>query len=265
MNKIFLFTDSFIEIENKRYDNLEIINCNFLNIQSLSNSEYKTADLSILTLKSLIMKKIDLGYDKFICIVTSKRLSGIYNLFKIAFENLNVEYEIIDSKTTGSQMILITHYGLELIKNGFSFNDTKIEIKKAIENSKMYFVSNNILSLKKSGRFFSISTIIDIFNKKHILTIDDGFINESLHSNGMKDAVKKIITIVENDLRTKSKFYLSITDMNGFFLSNIKKELYIEIEKAKFFREFSLFDSFNLKSENEIVSIAYLTDTISFS
>lgn len=264
MEKIYLLTDSSSSIEKDEYENLSVLDYKFYRKKTDDYEIAETSVPSIDKVRNVILEKIKLGYNKFIAITISKRLSGFFNVFQVAFENLDVEYVVIDSKTTGSQLGLIVRYAVDLVDNGLNHEEIIKNINLAIKNSKVYFVPENLIALKESGRLFNISTVLDIFNKKHIFTIDDGIIKLVRNSFGMKEGVGEIISIIKDELRSKNKYYISIVDLQEKFIEDIERELDLEITKSIYYKKISCSDLVKLYSGEEIVSIAFLTDTISF-
>lgn len=110
-------------------------------------------------------------YDRFskdgnvIAITITSKLSGSYNS-AIAAKNMILEDDpnknivVLDSKSTGAEIILIIDRIVELINSGLEFDDVVKEINEFMKKTKVVFALSSFNNLVKNGRMSSTSALI---------------------------------------------------------------------------------------------------------
>lgn len=156
-------------------------------------------------------------YSKVIAITVASELSGTYNAFKKAAENVN-EYGnvyVIDSKlNSGAQGLLVANCA-KLIAKNFSYDETIEKIEKLRSKIKIIVSVSNLTNMIKGGRLGTTAgKIAQKLNMKPIVTLDKngkGTLGGAAFSQ--KGSQRKIIKKVEklykeNKLESYSIIYI---------------------------------------------------------
>ena len=144
-------------------------------------------------------------YDRFskegnvIAITITSKLSGSYNS-AIAAKNMILEEEpnknivVLDSKSTGAEIILIIDRIVELINSGLEFDAVVKEINEFMKKTKVVFALSSFNNLVKNGRMSSTSALIArLFGFVGIGIAKDGEIVMKTKARGKRHLIEKII------------------------------------------------------------------------
>lgn len=140
-------------------------------------------------------KLIDKGIKNFVTVNISSGLSGTFNTFRNASndvlkENPDVKIQNIDSKNIGIGSGLLAIKGLKMNENGSNYEEICNELNK-IQKSKVFFTIPTLKYLKAGGRIGKVQgTIGDVLNIKPIITCnDDGIYHTISKSRGKLKAL----------------------------------------------------------------------------
>lgn len=146
-------------------------------------------------------KMLKAGYEKILCVVLSKDISGTYQSATLAQSMLDdpTQVYIFDTQLAayGNEMIALEV--IEMIKADKSADDIITRINKVIKNSEQMFTVENLFSLVKGGRLkLSKAAIGTVLRVKPIVRMIDGKLElvksertyKKLHQY-MIDAIKK--------------------------------------------------------------------------
>ncbi len=145
-------------------------------------------------------------YEKFsqegnvIAITITSQLSGSYNSANTAMgmvleDNPNKNIVVLDSKSTGSEIILIIEKLCELINEGLEFDEVVKEINEYMKKTKVVFALSSFNNLVKNGRMSAATGFIaKILGFVGIgVASDIGTIEMKTKARGKKHALDKII------------------------------------------------------------------------
>lgn len=145
-------------------------------------------------------------YDKFsqegnvIAITITSQLSGSYNSACSAMKMLledepDKNVVVLDSKSTGSEIILIIEKLVELIEEGLEFKKVVEKINEYMKKTKIIFALSSFNTLVKNGRMSSATGFIArLLGFVGIgIASDEGTINMKTKARGKKGAIEKII------------------------------------------------------------------------
>ena len=155
-------------------------------------------------------------YDRFskdgnvIAVTITSKLSGSYNS-AIAAKNMILEDDpnknivVLDSKSTGAEIILIIDRIVELIESGLEFDDVVKEISEFMKKTKVVFALSSFNNLVKNGRMSSTSALIArLLGFVGIGIARDGEIVMKTKARGKRHLIEKIIDdIKERGFATK--------------------------------------------------------------
>lgn len=172
-------------------------------------------------------------------VAISSALSGTYNS-AILGKNLYIEeygsknIHIFDSKSASVGETNIALKIRECEDAGMEFQEVINCVEEYIENEKIYFVLESLETLRKNGRLSGIKSVVaGALNIKPVLASDAcGTIVQIGQSRGMKNALKKMVKMLSQDVENPEGKILGIGHCNNRKDAEYVKKL-IE-EKIKF-------------------------------
>lgn len=186
----------------------------------------------------LLNKLIDEGYNKFIVITISKKLSGMNSMINLAFSQCkkDITYNVIDSYTTGPTLAIVSKIANEYYNETKDFNNTCEFIKKSFETAELYALIRDLKFLARGGRIpKSISFIGNLVALKPIVYIEDGVINTAKKVKGKKKSLEDFIRITkEVTSRYKKYAFIVLHADSDDELPIYKDEIKDIIDKATF-------------------------------
>ncbi len=124
-----------------------------------------------------VIKKIKLaGYTDILAINLSSGLSGTFNAFRLAFQNVEgINITHYDSKTLGGGLGYIVEYALELVKAKTPVKDIVPLLEKLRFNDSLAIYTINTLKyLRRGGRIGKVEgTIGEILHIKPVITVNE--------------------------------------------------------------------------------------------
>jgi DegV family protein with EDD domain len=174
------------------------------------------------------------GEKEIYAITISSNLSGSYNSLKQAKdayleENPEAKIYLIDSYSTGPEMILLVEKIIELKEKGLSFEETCAEIKKYFPRCKILFALDSVRNLANNGRVSPlIASLVGILGIKMLGEgSDDEKIELVYKGKGMKNVLKRMFEEMEKNGFVGDKVIISHVfneEANQFITSLIKKK-----------------------------------------
>lgn len=144
--------------------------------------------------------------------MTSK-LSATYNsavLAKSIYNEEKVENKIniIDTMTGSIGQGLIVVYAAQLAEMGKSLEEISESVEKIINKNKLYGVLETLENAIKGGRISKLSgSIINTFNLKPIIKVEDGLVVPFEKARGEKASIEKLVRLfLEKDTEKKTLF-----------------------------------------------------------
>ena len=183
------------------------------------------------------------GNEKRIYVITiSKELSGSYNSAVLAKSLYEEEHDdkdiiVIDSLSAAAGETAILTKLVELEEMGLDFQEISERILKFRDEHILYFVLDNLETLRKNGRLSKIKAgLATTLKIKPITYADKGVIEQRGQAVGLKKALQKMVEYVMEDANKKGHVFeernLVITHCNCEERAQYVKSLFEE--KATF-------------------------------
>lgn len=234
MNDIAVITDSASDMSEKDAQNYDVVvipirlvdndSINYLDGINLSKEQFwnllinekktfKTAQPSPKEIVNIYLEQFSKGYKKVLVIPISSRLSGSYQVLKLAREISKKESDIsiFDSKAVS----ILQGY---LVKEAVLMANKKSKIEDIInhlinlrDRSKMYIIIDSLKYLQQGGRISKTSQKIgDFLNMKPIITMIDGsLIVEKKILGGENAIIKYVEKNIYDNYKHQSTYLLS--------------------------------------------------------
>jgi DegV family protein with EDD domain len=165
--------------------------------------------------------------NKIFCITISSTLSGCYKNALIAKTMIkDKEIEVIDSLNAGSGEGILTYKILNLIENGYSFKEIKIESENLINKIRTYVYIDSLKDVYRTGRIPKIiSNFGSLLSLKPIISIDYGKIRSITLAKNRVDGINKLIEIIKREIKEETIFcmYINFSEEIEFFREEILK------------------------------------------
>lgn len=207
-------------IENSNYlDKLTITPSYFYDLMDSLDSYPSSSQPTVVEAENLL-KRLANNYKSILVITVSKEMSGTYNTFKKASENLelkDINIEIINSKlNSGAQGLVVLKAAEELAK-GKSLDEVARITRETVENTDIFVSVPTLKYMLKSGRIGKVQAIAASFlNLKPVVSIDkdgNGIIIGKAFST--KGNTKKISELVEDIMNNKTISRYSLVHANA--------------------------------------------------
>ncbi len=195
MNKIAILTDSAANLPQEYYkahSNLFVLPLMIIidgkehrdQVDVKAEEVYARLDTSVITsslpdrgeLDQLLARLKTEGYTDILCISISSGLSGTFNAFRLAFQDvkgMNITH--YDSKTLGAGLGYLVEYAVELVAAKTPVAEIiPLLDKLRYEDSLAMYTINTLKYLRKGGRIGKVEgTIGDILHIKPVITVND--------------------------------------------------------------------------------------------
>lgn len=182
----------------------------------------------------------DMGYSKILAIGASQNLSGTINAMRLALEEGNLEFSLVDSKSITFPEGLLVMYAKSLIEEGVSFDKVGSLVEEKIKNLKIFAGVSDLKYLIRGGRLTKTQGLIgDKLRINPVLTIDEnGEIKNHKSVVGKKRAVNFIEKETRSTLENVDKYYIALAygeDVSD--IDDIKEKLSDLIDGADLYLE----------------------------
>lgn len=188
-----------------------------------------------------IEKIIEDGYDQIIIPVISSGLSGTYNAIKTVCDGFdNIKTAVIDTKNIALGSGFLAIYAAQLVEKKLSFEEIKNKVEAKISSSNLYFTLETLHYLIKGGRLGRVEGILgSLLQIKPIITCDKEGIYYTVEKvRGRKQSINKLIETVQEGLKDKKNYYLTIS--HGFAqdeANKIREKMQNYVDKATIYME----------------------------
>lgn len=182
----------------------------------------------------------DLGYQEVIAVAVSQTLSGTYNAMRLALEDQDLPFKLIDSKTITMHQGLLVMYARHLINEGHSSDEIETILNNKLHDAKVYATVSDLQYLIRGGRLSKIKGLVGGALKINpILTIDEnGEIGKYRSIIGKKRALNFLVDQVKADLADCDDYYLAIAyGRHQEDIAEIKEQLSDLVERADLYLE----------------------------
>lgn len=173
------------------------------------------------------------GYTRILGVLLSSGLSGTHNMVRLAASDAPIPMEVLDTKNIGIGSGMSAIKAARLAKAQVPYDEIVKSTKKAIENTKIFFVLSTLEYLKRGGRIGKVSAIIgSTFDIKPIITCnEEGIYTTVAKARGRKQSLRKVVELALEYAKDASSVTMSIAHGNAMDDANdVKKEM---IEQLK--------------------------------
>jgi len=229
--------------------------------ENLSVEIPKTSLPSVGEIRECIQKIADDGYDAIIIPVISSGLSGTYQAVELVCKDFpNLKTVVIDTKNIGIASGFFSIYAAHLRENGLTFDQITEKLKAKIDKSFVYFSLQTLQYLIKGGRIGRVEGMFgSLLQIKPIISCDANGIYYTVEKvRGRKQSLKRIVELLEEQLKGKTNYYLSVC--HGYAqeeadqISDILKPY---IERAAFYTEGQISPALGVHTGPGLVGIGF--------
>ena len=278
MGKIAILTDSGSEITPKIAEEygIELIPLQ-INYSDVSYDDYtvepkyiyenidrevpKTSIPSIGDIVNKLNEIKNKGFDKIICISISSKLSGMYNAFMLAKDQVeDVQVEVFDSKNISIGTGFFAIFARKLIDEGFSLESIIETMKSKIKDSVPVITLDTLKYLSLGGRIGKITGIVgNLLNLKLIISCnEDGEYYTVEKNRGTMKNINHAIDIVKKELNGIKDYYLVLLNGDNKNAMEIAKDSMKDlIEGAKFYYEGQIVPTLSIHTGPGLFGIGY--------
>ena len=278
MGKIAILTDSGSEITPKIAEEygIELIPLQ-INYSDVSYDDYtvepkyiyenidrEVPKTSIPSIGDIVNKLNDIknrGFDKIICISISSKLSGMYNAFMLAKDQVeDVQVEVFDSKNISIGTGFFAIFARKLIDEGFSLESIIETMKSKIKDSVPVITLDTLKYLTLGGRIGKITGMVgNLLNLKLIISCNEDGEYYTLEKNrGTMKNINHAIDIVKKELNGIKDYYLVLLNGDNKNAMEIAKDSMKDlIDGAKFYYEGQIVPTLSIHTGPGLFGIGY--------
>ena len=154
----------------------------------------------------------ELGYTKILAIGVSQALSGSYNAMRIALEDGDMEYVLIDSKNITMTEGLLVMYAKSLVTKGLGIDEISKNVKGKIKDLRLFATVSDLKYMIRGGRLSAVEGLLGgALRINPVLTIEEkGTIGNYKSVMGRKRAVNFIARETHKALAETDGYYLAL-------------------------------------------------------
>ena len=167
-------------------------------------------------------------------VTLSSHLSGSYNSAMLG-KNLYEEtygakqIHVVDSESASGGETQIALKLMELEEQGLTFEEIVDKIEHFRDTRVVYFVLDNLETLRKNGRLTGIKSLMaSTLNIKPLMSADHGVIIQKGQSVGMKKTLAKLADMLVNDIGSGEGRKLIITHCNAPEKAKLVREMILK-------------------------------------
>lgn len=167
-------------------------------------------------------------------VTISSHLSGSYNSAVLGKNLYHEKYgekkiHIVDSESASGGETQIALKLMELEEQGLSFEMIVEQIEKYRDNRCVYFVLDNLETLRKNGRLTGVKALmVSTLNIKPVMSAEKGVITQAGQSIGIRKALIKLADMIVKNIGSGEGRKLIITHCNAPERAKMVKELITE-------------------------------------
>ncbi|NLN96819.1 MAG: DegV family protein [Eubacteriaceae bacterium] len=237
MEKILIITDSCSDLEIKENDSKPLrilpLTINFTygsyrdRVDISPEEVYKQMEQEIpktsipgpQVLKNMLYQAVEEGFTHVVAITVSTGLSGTNSMFEtVAKDYQNLTIAVINSLNIACGIGFLAVYAVNLVLEGFSFDEIVKKVENRVPYSKAYFSLGTLKYLREGGRIGKVSGYVgDLLKIKPIISCDEEGIYYSVAKvRGRKKSMRKIIDLVREGLAGAKRYYLTISHGSAY-------------------------------------------------
>ena len=181
-----------------------------------------------------------MGYGKILAIGVSQSLSGSYNVMRLALENEDIDYALIDSKNITMTEGLLVKYAQNLVAEDVNLDKLREIVTEKIKDLRLLASVSDLKYLIRGGRLSAVEGAIGgTFRINPVLTLDEnGSIANFKSVVGKKRAINFIVKETRKALENVDNYYLALAyGEDPEDIIEIKEKLGDLISKASLYIE----------------------------
>lgn len=212
-------------------------------------------------IQDIIEKIIADGFHEIIIPVISSKLSGTHRAVQLVCEELShVKTAVIDTKNIALGSGFFSIYAAQLAEKDFSFEEIVRKLETKIDHSHIYYSLQTLQYLIKGGRLGRVDGILgSMLQIKPIISCDpDGVYYTVEKVRGKKQSIQKTMELVQNTIKDKTNYYLTIC--HGYAqeeADQVKEKMQPYIDKATLFIEGQISPALGVHTGPGLVGIGY--------
>lgn len=229
--------------------------------ENLQNEIPHTSLPTMGEIHEIIEKIIEDGYTQIIIPVISSGLSGTYNAIKnVCSEFKDIKTAVIDTKNIALGSGFLSVYAAQLVEKHFSFEKIVKKIEDKIGDSHIYYSLQTLQYLVKGGRLGRVEGMLgSMLQIKPIISCDEDGIYYTVEKvRGRKQSINKLIEIVEDKLKDKKNYYLTIC--HGYAqeeADKIKEKMKSCLDNATLFMEGQISPALGVHTGPGLIGIGF--------
>lgn len=209
------------------YKETEIDNDFVFNLQD-SGSSLTTSQPAPGEFLEAYQRMIKKGYDKILCVLLSRNISGTFQSATLAQNMLDdpSKVHLFDTRLCAYGTEMIGVEVVEMVNNNHTTEEIITRIEKIIKTSGQMFTVQNLFSLVKGGRLsITKATIGTVLRVKPIIEVVDGKLELVKSERTYKKLHNYMINKVKKQLDGYEKVTFYITNQNSLESGLVLKEL----------------------------------------
>lgn len=210
-------------------------------------------------IREMLEKIVADGYTHVIIPVISSGLSGTYNAIRqVCSEIHNIKTAVIDTKNIALGSGFLAVYAAQLVEKNLGFEEIVKKVEGKIKDSHIYYSIQTLQYLIKGGRIGRVEGIIgSMLQIKPIIACDnDGIYYTVAKVRGRKQSINKLIEIVQDIIKDKKNYYLTIC--HGYAKEEadmVKEKMKPFIDNAALFMEGQISPSLGVHTGPGLIGI----------
>ncbi|MGB4438283.1 MAG: DegV family protein [Sedimentibacter sp.] len=229
--------------------------------ENLQNEIPHTCLPSMGEIHEIIKKIIEDGYTQIIIPVISSGLSGTYNAIQnVCSEFKDIKTAVIDAKNIALGSGFLSVYVAQLVEKHLSFEKIVKKIEDKIGDSHIYYSLQTLQYLVNGGRLGRVEGMLgSMLQIKPIISCDENGIYYTVEKvRGRKQSINKLIEIVEDKLKDKKNYYLTIC--HGYAqeeADKIKERMKSYLDNATLFMEGQISPALGVHTGHGLIGIGF--------
>jgi hypothetical protein len=156
--------------------------------------------------------KLKERYENILSIHISTHLSGTLQAASLASKGVDgVNIKVIDSRLVSMGLGFVCIEAARLAREGYKIGDIEREIKRVIDDVRIFFTVDTLRYLKRGGRIGRVKGVIGtLLGIKPILTISDGRVCLVSKAKGKRSVIPEVVRLMEQNTKPGTSLRISI-------------------------------------------------------
>ena len=142
--------------------------------------------------------------ERVFCVTITSNLSGSYNAAMVAKDEYEATYperkvEVLDSFSTGPEMVLMVEKIMELAEQGVEFEEIAAQVRAYAEKAQLIFALGSLNNLARNGRVSpAAAKVAGVLGIRVVGKAFDGRLDPMSKCRGEKRALAEMLSIMES-------------------------------------------------------------------